>query len=383
MRNVLIFYLSVFTATALFAQPDSAKIDFILFAKNLSNEDAVFITGNNSLLANWYPNMVKMERMNDSTFVKSLYFPVDTFLEFKFTKGSWDTEELNEDGSVRGNHNLLVANDSIFTHSIRYWKHESGRSHEGQITGNVEYIYDIKSHNELLPRDIIIWLPPEYYKNTNQSYPVLYMHDGQNIIDPQTSFLGIDWQIDETTDSLIRTNQIEPLIIVGIYNTYNRKVEYSENDTGYAYIDFIVNTLKPKVDKKYRTKPDNKNTAIAGSSMGGLISFMAAWERPDVFSKAACLSPAFKIRTYDYVDNVLNYEGEKKELLFYIDNGGVGLEDSLQSGINEMLSTLKSKGYQENVDFVWVKDELAEHNESAWAKRTRNFLKLFYENESK
>jgi len=170
---------------------------------------------------------------------------------------------------------------------------------------------------------------------------------------------------------------------VGIYNTANRRTEYSENDTGYAYIDFLVNTLKPIIDKKYRTKPERKYTAIAGSSMGGLISFIAAWERPDIFSKAACLSPAFKIRDFDFVDNVLNYNGMKKDLFFYIDNGGVGLEDSLQVGIDEMLEALKLKGYEEYVDFVWIKDNNAEHNEAAWAKRVHLFLKLFFGKENK
>lgn len=383
MKNVLVFYLSMFFSTTIIAQPDSARVDFKIFIKNLCEDNSVYITGNNIQLGNWAPDAIKMERLNDSTFIKTVYFYQNTYLEFKFTKGNWETEELTEDGSIPGNHKLTVLCDTVFTHSIYSFDNRSSRVPTGQITGNTEYIFDIKTHNELLHRDIIVWLPPNYYKNKNQNYPVLYMHDGQNIIDSQTSFLGIDWQIDETADSLIRTNKIEPIIIVGVYNTANRRTEYSENDTGYAYIDFLVNTLKPIIDKKYRTKPERKYTAIAGSSMGGLISFIAAWERPYIFSKAACLSPAFKIRNFDFVDNVLNYNGIKKDLFFYIDNGGVGLEDSLQVGIDEMLEALKLKGYEENVDFVWIKDNNAEHNEAAWAERVHLFLKLFFGKESK
>lgn len=362
----------------LFAQTNMVTVEFVVMTENLNNEENIFIVGNSSELGNWKPDAIQLDKVAENKFSKTIFFPVHEEIEFKFTQGSWSTEEVNANGLVPTNKKLHVRNDTSVTYIVNRWRKPEENVSFGKITGTIEYITNIKTKDELLPRDIIIWLPPDYYENIEERYPVLYMHDGQNIIDPSTSFLGFDWQIDETADSLIRRGIIEPIIIVGLYNTSNRRKEYSENDTGYTYINFLADDVKPLIDQKYRTKSDRQNTAVAGSSMGGLISFMIAWERPDVFSKAACLSPALKIRNYDYVDNVIEYNGEKKNLLLYIDNGGVGLEDSLQSGIDEMLFTLTQKGFKENEDYFWFKDYDAKHNETAWAKRSWRFLELFF-----
>ena len=92
------------------------------------------------------------------------------------------------------------------------------------------------------------------------------MHDGQNIFDPETSFSGVDWQVDETADSLILQGKMKEIIIVGIYNTIDRSAEYSDSDTGYAYMNFILDRLKPFIDLKFRTLRDRNNTATMGSS---------------------------------------------------------------------------------------------------------------------
>ncbi len=229
-----------------------------------------------------------------------------------------------------------------------------------------------------MPRDIIVWLPPSYDSLPDRFYPVLYMQDGQNVIDPLTSSFGIDWQIDEVADRLIKAKSIEELIIVGIYNTPQRGQEYNNNKFGSAYINFIIEELKPFIDRTYKTLPDCKNTSVAGSSSGGLISFIIAWENPDIFAKAACFSPAFKIGKIDCIAPVRNYLGAKKDILIFIYNGGIGLEEQLQPGIDEMIEALIEKGYIENEDFLFVKDTLAEHNESAWSKRVYRFLEFLF-----
>ncbi len=378
MKKLLVICSILLFFSTIFAQQDSASVEFRVITSNFENIDSIFLTGNSVKLGNWNPRAIALQQIDDSTFHKNILFPLNTNLEYKFTKGSWETEALNKDETIQANHTLTVIKDTSITYSISKWKDEDPQMLNGQITGRVEYITNIKSHDKLLLRDLIVWLPPGYYENTNIYYPVLYMHDGQNIIDPKTSFLGTDWQIDETADSLIRKNEIEPIIIVGISNTANRTSEYSENDTGYAYIDFLVNDVKPMIDKKYKTKRGREHTAVAGSSMGGLISFMIAWEHPDVFMKAACLSPAFKISRFNFVDNVVSYTGEKKDILFYIDNGTVELEDSLQTGVDEMLSALNMQNYKEGNDFVFYKDEGASHTEADWASRSWRFLKLFF-----
>jgi predicted alpha/beta superfamily hydrolase len=261
-----------------------------------------------------------------------------------------------------------VINDTTLTIQVSLWADMFERKAEGQITGIAKYHLNI-SAEKIKPRDVIVWLPPFYFLDTEKRYPVLYMHDGQNLFDPRTSAFKIDWQLDETADSLIRKKLIKEMIIVGIYNTPDRRSEYSENDTGYAYMKFIVDSLKPFIDKNYRTLPDGENTATGGSSMGGLISFMLTWEHPEKFSKAICMSPAFKYKRFDFVDNVSLYTGSKKPIKFYIDNGENETDSTIQPGVNEMLLTLKEKGFNEYDDIYWFKDENALHSETAWAKR--------------
>ena len=188
----------------------------------------------------------------------------------------------------------------------------------------------------------------------------------------------MDWQIDETADSLIRNGLIEPLIIVGIYNTPSQTPEYAPTKLGKRYRKFLIKKIKPFIDRNYRTLPDKEHTVVGGSSMGGLVSFMFVWEHTEIFSKAICMSPAFKIDHIDYVKVVDAYQGTRKSIKIYIDNGGIDLENELQPGIDDMLNTLEKQGFIENIDYFWVKDNQAHHFERDWDKRMKGVLLLFY-----
>jgi len=217
-------------------------------------------------------------------------------------------------------------------------------------------------------------LPTDYDKNQTESYPVLYMHDGQNIIDPKTSSFGVDWQVDETCDSLIKMGKIPPVIIVGISNTADRSLDYSPGTKGNAYMNFIINTLKPFIDNTYRTKPDRLHTFVGGSSMGGLISMMLVWEHSDVFFGAICMSPAFQYQDFDYVPKITSDNAPKKELKIYLDIGTVGLETQLEPGVDAMIKAINAKGYLKNKDYFYVKEKDARHAEADWARRLPNAL---------
>jgi len=353
------------------------KIEIRVISK-LPQDQKVFIAGNKTELGNWNPDKISLNKINDSTWSKMFDFKIGETIEFKFTKGSWDEEALNESCKISGNIVHKVSNDTTLVFRITHWGN-SRLKLTGQITGIVRYHKNFEGRR-VLPRDIVVWLPPSYDSLPDKYYPVLYMQDGQNVFDPLTSSFGIDWQIDETADSLIKSNSIQEIIVVGIYNTTKRGTEYRNTELGSAYSNFIVEELKPFIDKNYRTIPDRNNTAIGGSSGGGLISFILIWEHSDVFSKAACLSPVFKINNIDYVAPLRNYLGSKKNIKIYIDNGGLGLEELLQPGIDDMLTTLKEKGFVEDSDLLYFKDATAEHNESAWAKRVYRFLKFMFPN---
>lgn len=374
--NKLLFALLLSIITAYSQDEVNLKISVI---SHIAKDDSIFISGNGIKLGNWNPSKINLNRTNDSTFSREFKFEKGSSIEFKFTRGSWNSEAVNENGIVPSNNIVMAFNDTSIVYEINYWKDQFAQSSgnfDGQITGTVEYHKNL-SYKFLQPRDLIVWLPENYYES-DQSYPVLYMHDGQNIFDPKTASFGIDWQIDEAADSLIRNEVIDPMIIVGIYNTFNRMYEYTPNDTGFVYSEFVVNKVKRMIDSLYRTKPEREYTFTGGSSAGGLISFMLLWNYSEVFSKAICMSPAFKIAQLDFVSPVKNYNGLHKDFKVYIDNGGIALEEDLQPGIDEMLTALKEKGYKEGKDFLWVKDKEAQHSESAWALRIPNAFKWLF-----
>lgn len=370
------FFLSCLVCATM-AQGQEVKVTFQVKAPTLSDTSAVYIVGNHEKIGNWDPGKIKLNKIKKDTWRSSFQFSKGFTLEYKFTKGNWETEAVRENGEIPSNSYLDLTQDTTVTIVIKNWKDEFEYEIEGQITGTVAYHRDVEGEG-LRARDIIVWLPPDYEMNKDTRYPVFYMHDGQNIIDPRTSFLRIDWQIDEVADSLIRKGEIEPIIIVGMYNTSDRNSEYAPGPLGEAYMKFVVNVVKPLIDQTYRTLPAREHTATGGSSMGGIISFMLLWEYNDVFSKAACMSPAFKIDRTDYVKTVEQYKGPKKDMLVYIDNGGLGLEGRLQPGIDDMMEMLEKKGYKRDKDFYWFVDKEAEHNEAAWAVRIWRPLKLFF-----
>jgi predicted alpha/beta superfamily hydrolase len=328
----------------------------------------LFITGNHLLLGEWDAGAVRMTQENDTLWSFRGHFPDDLLLEFKITRGSWNTEALYETASVPPNIMLTVKNDTVVTLHPIGWK-DFGFKIEGGITGPVRYHRGLRTNDLPNPRDVIVWLPPSYEKKKTKRYPVLYMHDGQNIIDPTTSFGGFDWRVDEVVDSLVKKNRIEEIIVVGIYNTKDRVPEYSDTKLGRAYVEFVVHTLKPLIDSTYRTKPQPEHTGVMGSSMGGLISFLFAWWHPEVFSKAGCLSSAFLVDSSKILRDVKRYAGSKKHVRVYLDDGSVGLESRLKSGTDEMITLLEEKGYTKGQDLEFFYDEGAEHNERAWAQR--------------
>lgn len=370
--SFLLTYLLIFVHFNLLSQ---SRIEVIVIS-SLPEDEKVFISGNSIELGNWNPAKVALNKINDSTWSRVFEFTIGETIEFKFTKGSWEEEAQDEFGKISGNKLLKVVNDSSVIFKVERWGSKN-LSITGQITGEVRYHKNFTGRN-VLPRDLIVWLPPSYESLPQKYYPVLYLQDGQNLFDPLTSSFGTDWQVDETADSLIKAKSIQELIIVGIYNTTKRGDEYNDTEIGSAYLYFIIEELKPFIDRTYRTLPDNQNTAIGGSSSGGLISFIMAWEHPDVFSKAACLSPAFKIQKIDYVAPIKKYKGARKDILLYIDNGGMSLEDQLQPGIDEMLIALKEKGFTLGGEILYFKDSSAVHNEAAWAKRVYRFLEFLF-----
>lgn len=245
--------------------------------------------------------------------------------------------------------------------------------------GRIDHLRNIEGEG-LLPRDVLVWTPPGYEADPSRRYPVLYMHDAQMLFDATITWNGQEWGVDEAVVRLVEAGEIEPLIVVGLANTGTRTADYSPGPRGEAYMEFLVNTVKPMIDQRYRTRPGKPDTLVAGSSMGGLISCMLGWAYPEVFGAALCFSPAFRVEGEpDWSLFFTESGGGQRNVFFYVDNGGVGLEERLQPGIDYLLGFWQEQGYREGEDFVLVLDPEAEHKETAWAARFPAALKLALE----
>jgi enterochelin esterase-like enzyme len=370
------FLLLLILCLTLQAQ-NQIHVTFVLTSPDLPDETVVYITGSVEQLGTWNPGRVKMDAQGNHTWTKEIVIDHPLSIEYKYTLGTWEREGADANGSPLSNSVVNVSADKTVRDTVLFWtKAGRQRVNHGQITGTVRYHRALKGAG-LKDRDLIVWLPPGYETDLGRRYPVVYMQDGQNIFDPVTSAFGVDWSIDETVEALIRKKSIEPVIVVGIYNTSDRMKEYTPGEMGTTYMNFVVKIVKPLIDSTYRTRPDRENTIVGGSSAGGIISFMLVWEHPDVFSKAICMSPAFKSLSsdgWDYTRVVRDSTGPKKGIFFYIDNGGIGLDSQLQPGIDAMLTALKATGYQEGKDFLFLRDPTAKHFEADWGKRFPNTL---------
>lgn len=217
-------------------------------------------------------------------------------------------------------------------------------------------------------REYRIYLPPGY-ENADKRYPVLYMHDGQNLFDDATSYVG-EWGVDESLNQLAQDCGME-VIVVGIdhgnelrmteLNPYNN--ERFGKGEGDAYVDFLVQELKPKIDQQYRTLPDRKHTAVMGSSMGGLISNHAINRYPDVFGAAGIFSPSYWIAPQIFAATEANPQLENTRI--YLVAGGLEGE-SMTEGFEQMHALLQQLNSANN----WQAklDAEGEHNEAFWRR---------------
>ena len=221
----------------------------------------------------------------------------------------------------------------------------------------------------------MVWLPPGY---DDAPRPVLYMHDGHNVFDPATSYSGVTWRLDETIVELAEAGRIEAPIVVAPHTDHYRLEEYWMGPTGEAYLAWMAGALKSMIDDSYRTRPGREHTATIGSSMGGLSAFRALFHRPDVFSMAGCLSPAFAT-DLRLADAVAAGDWPLEPCTLYLDNGGDELDERLQPAIDDLLRALEACRFTDRGGVLdWLHDPGSPHHESAWSRRVARPLELFF-----
>jgi predicted alpha/beta superfamily hydrolase len=245
-----------------------------------------------------------------------------------------------------------------------------------------------KFHSEFLAadRDVLVYLPPGYEREARRRYPVLYLHDGQNLFDGATAFIpGQDWRFDETAQSLIESGAIEPVIIVGVYNTGRQRVEeytpsrdprFKVGGKAGLYGRLLVEELKPFVDSHYRTESDAKNTGLGGSSLGGLVTMYLGLRHPNVFGKLAVVSPSVWWDNRRILRDVAAF-GPEQRARIWLD---MGTEEGLHaaSDARRLRDALVSKGWRLGSDLEYFEAEGATHDESAWALRVEPMLRFLF-----
>jgi pimeloyl-ACP methyl ester carboxylesterase len=255
------------------------------------------------------------------------------------------------------------------------------------------------------PRRVVVWLPSGY-KAHGPKYAVLYMHDGQNLFDKGTAGYGMEWEVDEHLDKLIRDKKVRPTIVVGIWNTpkrlqeyvpskafnglpaaYQKKVRalYGGDPLSDGYLKFLVRELKPMIDKRFNVKTDRANTAIMGSSMGALISLYAIDEYPNVFGAAGMMSTHWPLvinpdntpvsdEDYEVVSSA--FERYLAPALpspathkLYFDHGSETLDAVYARYQQRVDAVVARRGYKEGVNWLTRSFPGQKHNEISWASR--------------
>ena len=257
--------------------------------------------------------------------------------------------------------------------TLKLWQPYPAREvwHTPTVAGTLLVWSDFHSPELDNHRDVLVYLPPSY-SYEQRRYPVVYMHDGQNLFDSGTSFAGSEWHVDETMEMLAGEG-IEAIVVGLNHGNEQRIAEYNPfpqhwQGRGEHYLQFIIETVKPVIDHDFRTRPERESTGIMGSSMGGLISLYAFFHQPQVFGFAGVMSPALWIG-----GGAIYYDVEAAPYTpgkIYLDNG------TREASARRMNALLVKKGYRHEADLKYVVEQDGEHTESAWARRLPDALRF-------
>lgn len=258
---------------------------------------------------------------------------------------------------------------------------------EHTLTGDLRSHSQFPSQHLQDTRDLLIYLPPQYEERPDERFPVLYLHDGQNLFDAATAFGNQEWGVDQTVEELIAAGEIEHLIIVGIYNAGEQRLEEythvrnrkGEGGRARRHAQFVVEELKPFVDSTYRTRPDAANTGLGGSSLGGLVTLYMGLHYPEIFGKLISMSPSVWWARRAILREIRKARG-KFDQKIWLDVGTCEGDEpeSCVRNVRDLRDALILRGWEMDSDLKFVEDEGAGHHEKAWGVRIREALKFLF-----
>jgi len=365
----------------------------------------VYLAGNVPELGPWSPGKFVM-RSEGNERIAELDVPQGTELEYKFTLGNWAREAVDDHQKPLANFRLLVDRNQVVHHEVTGFKPDPMifvEDWQGSgVKGTLVYWTDVASEFLGPSRHVSIWLPPAYDGNREAPYPVLYMHDGQNLFDPRLGGpQGDIWDVDDAIVELVEQDKIPPVIVVGVWNSEERIIEYSPWHGAPDYARFLIEELMPRVNAEFNTATGPHNTAVMGSSMGGLLSWYLVTYHPEVFGSCGCVSSAF-ILSEALVANWVPQAGDRIELdatpfivrdieaglevpqnvRYWFDYGTVGGDANYDEPHQHLRAWLLEQGLVPGEDFVIRVYEGADHNEAAWAARLQDPLLFLYGSQS-
>jgi predicted alpha/beta superfamily hydrolase len=342
----------------------------------------LYLTGNAPELGAWKPDAIPLVLRADGKYVTRAGLTKGSTVQFKVTRGSWSTQERGAAAEDIPNHTFTVTDDGgTASVSTLTWQDQEPAA---VLTGDLRYERGVASTFLGNTRDVIVWLPVGYSDDTTTRYPVLYMQDGQNLMDPATSFAG-EWGVDEAAQRLLRCGQMSPVIIVGVYNTSNRIPEYTQvQDPSYGggnadnYARFLLQELKPLIDSHYRTRA-SEPAGIAGSSLGGLVSLYLGYTHPEAFNRVGAVSPSI---WWANKDITARYSGLTAKLPLRVwedigtDEGSTPADEVANAAA--FRDVLVSKGWVLGDDLFYLQVPNADHSEASWSKRIDQVLAYLY-----
>jgi predicted alpha/beta superfamily hydrolase len=289
---------------------------------------------------------------------------------------------------------VLVVALLLAVATIAAWQLQAFRDREEEarlrevhtLAGTVERHPDFRSAALGTTRRVWVYLPPQYAAEPARRFPVLYLQDGQNVFDGATAFLaGKEWEVDETVERLSSEGRIEPLVVVAVESGGERRAfEYLPTrdprvgDGGGAdlYGRMLVEELKPWVDSRYRTKAGREDTAVAGSSFGGILSLYVGLRHPEVFGRIAALSTSVWVDDR-FIVRFLEALPAKPDTRVWTDIGTSEGSSALHEA-RALREALERKGWREGLDLRYVEAGGAVHDETAWAKRMPAVLEFLF-----
>jgi predicted alpha/beta superfamily hydrolase len=252
-------------------------------------------------------------------------------------------------------------------------------AHGRQILGEFQVMEEVSSKFLHRSRSVTVWFPPSYRNEPERCFPVLYMHDGQQVLDPATSTNGVSWDLDGSVTRLAAAGQMDEVSVAAIDSTDARDEEYHPSHAGRNYARFVIEELKPEIDRAFRTLPDRTHTAVAGASMGGLISMYFAWVYPHIFGSAACLSSAFSREGNRFMLDMVRSSDITPDIRLYLYCGGGDEEERTRIKDHRAMETiLAGKGLRPEKNLRIEENEKGTHDEQTWSTYTDHWLPFLF-----